>query len=223
MGVIYKVVNTVNNKVYIGQTARRFSVRQSEHLRQAQNRHRSCAYFHAAILKYGAENFKWEVVFETEDLQALDVKEIELIALYEAYGPKGYNLCEGGSSNRGYEHSEEVIEKRRNFRHSEESKEKMRQNNLGKIVSDATKEKLREANLGKTLSEETRAKISSSGKGKGTKRVVCLDTGEEFPSLTACAKSIGVAVGTLSGAIKNSQKTKGKYYEIRKTVQTEQE
>lgn len=208
MGVIYKVTNTINNKIYIGQTIRNFDKRKCEHLHQAKTNHRSCAYFHSAILKYGHKAFIWEIVFESNDLEKLNEKEIELIKLYNSYGKNGYNLCIGGNSNFGYKHSEETINKRKNFKHSEKTKEAARNRMLGSSLSEIAKEKIRQANLGKKASKETKEKMSKSNLGKGTKSVICLETGVTYNSITEAAFSILCTVGTLSGAVKNNKKVK---------------
>lgn len=208
MGVIYKVTNKVNGKVYIGQTIRSFNRRKTEHLNQAKTKRRSCAYFHSALLKYGPDSFEWKIIFESDSQNTLNSKEIEFIKEYNAYGENGYNLCYGGDSNSGYKLSEETIEKRRNFKHSDETKEKARQRMLGTKLSDETKEKIRQANLGKKASEKTKEKMSKSNKGKGTKKVICEETNTIYNSITDAAKAIGCTVGTLSAAIKNNKKVK---------------
>lgn len=209
MGVVYKVTNSINNKVYIGQTIRNFNRRKTEHMNQAKNKHRSCAYFHSALLKYGFEAFTWEVIFESECQIELDSKEKEFIKEYNSYGAGGYNVCVGGSNNSGYKHSEKTLEKRRKFKHTEKTKEEARQRMLGTKLLDETKEKIRQANLGKKASKSTKEKMSKNGKGKGTKPVICLETDKGYSSITEAANSIGCAVGTLSGAIKNNKRVKG--------------
>lgn len=54
--IIYKATNTVNQKVYIGQTTRNFKKRQQEHLYDATH-NRDNLPFHNAIIKYGFEKF----------------------------------------------------------------------------------------------------------------------------------------------------------------------
>lgn len=209
MGVIYKVTNIENQKVYIGQTMREFKKRKREHFHQAKLGYRNCAYFHSAILKYGIESFIWEILFKSDNIEELNKKEIELISYYNSYGENGYNLCVGGGSNFGYRHSEKFIETKKNFRHSEKTKKEARERMLGTHLSKETKEKLRLINLGKNHSEETRKKMSQSNTGKGTKSVICADTGIVYSSITEAAKSIPCTVGTLSAAVKNNKKVKG--------------
>lgn len=208
MGVIYKVTNTINNKVYIGQTVRDFSRRKTEHINQAKNNHKSCAYFHSALLKYGFEAFHWEIIFESQDTALLNEKEAEFIQKYNAYGEGGYNLCLGGNSNSGYKHSKETVEKRKKFKHSQKTKDEARKRQLGKVLSDNTKEKIKQANLGKKASKKTKEKMSKNGKGKGVKAVICIETGITYDSLTEAAKAIPCSIGALSRAIKENKTIK---------------
>ena len=65
MGVIYKITNKINGKFYIGQTTRKLEYRWREHCHDALNG--SQTYFHAAIKKYGKENFILEIIDENVD------------------------------------------------------------------------------------------------------------------------------------------------------------
>lgn len=53
-GVIYLIVNTVNNKKYVGQTIRPLEVRIKEHFRNASG----CIRLKNAVKKYGKDSFK---------------------------------------------------------------------------------------------------------------------------------------------------------------------
>lgn len=59
---IYRIVNIKNNKSYIGSTTR-LSARKAEHRYRTKN-HKGNSIIRSAILKYGEENFKFEVVEE---------------------------------------------------------------------------------------------------------------------------------------------------------------
>ena len=96
-GVIYKITNLVNNKVYIGLTTRTFNERYNGYgvgiervFNSTHNGH-----LRRAIEKYGADNFTVEIVFHTNDYYELAKKEMELISKYNACNPKyGYNKSE---------------------------------------------------------------------------------------------------------------------------------
>lgn len=91
MKAIYKIENKINHKIYIGQSNdpnRRFN----EHCEKSP-KYRSL--IHEAIIKYGKENFSFEILGWYEDYNE---KEIEFIQQYRSLVPNGYNICEGGQS-----------------------------------------------------------------------------------------------------------------------------
>lgn len=96
--IIYKIVNLVNHKVYIGQTIRGLRERWRQHVYNA--RHGSDYAIHAAIRKYGEDNFELEIIDTADDRDELDSKEIYWIQVYNSMSPNGYNLCSGGKTPR---------------------------------------------------------------------------------------------------------------------------
>lgn len=110
MGFIYKITNTLNNKIYIGKTERTVEARWKEHLKNI-NKYKDTLPLYKAMYKYGKENFSVEAIEEcTSD--ELDDHEIYWIAYYESYG-KGYNCTGGGEGGiKDYhEHIDEIIER----------------------------------------------------------------------------------------------------------------
>lgn len=53
MGYIYKIINKVNNKIYIGQTINSIEERWRSHKKNNSN----CTYLKRAFSKYGISNF----------------------------------------------------------------------------------------------------------------------------------------------------------------------
>ena len=94
--IIYKLTNLVNGKVYIGQTRRTFELRMQEH-RNAAARGEGF-YIGNAIAKYGWDNFKAEVIAETDNLDTLNELEHYYVQKYHS-DVDGYNLAPGGYSN----------------------------------------------------------------------------------------------------------------------------
>ena len=95
-GLIYKALNLVNEKVYIGQTRDYLSHRKYKHFYEAYVND-SQLYFHRAIRKYGKENFIWDVLAYAETPEDLDNLERKYIAEYQANNSQfGYNLTAGG-------------------------------------------------------------------------------------------------------------------------------
>ena len=105
-GYIYKIVNDVNNKVYIGQTIRTISERWSQH-KSAARTHVDTLALHMAMNKYKIESFhikKMEKLFAKtlEDLYIqLNDKEIFYINKYNSQVPNGYNISSGGAGASG--------------------------------------------------------------------------------------------------------------------------
>lgn len=96
-GFIYIIRNTINNKVYIGQTKTSVEQRWKEHLRHAQY---GKQIINRAMKKYGVDKFYIEML-ETCDLEDLDYKEMYYIELYNSTDKsKGYNASIGGNTPR---------------------------------------------------------------------------------------------------------------------------
>ena len=82
----------INGKIYIGQSVdpkRRFR----SHCYRAKHDTDNSP-IHAAIRKYGKDNFKLDILEWTDDYNQ---REIELIAEYNSLSPSGYNILKGGN------------------------------------------------------------------------------------------------------------------------------
>lgn len=95
--IIYKATNIQNNKVYIGQTVgllkNRINGHISESKRNVQNNK-----FHNAILKYGVDSFRWEIIDKANSKDELNKLEIFYINLYNSTKDEyGYNTQLGGN------------------------------------------------------------------------------------------------------------------------------
>lgn len=88
-GIIYKIMNNLNDKIYIGQTIQSLEKRMTQH--KIDN-----LYVDKAIRKHGWENFTVEILAECESKEKLDAKEIFYIAEFNCKAPNGYNLTDGG-------------------------------------------------------------------------------------------------------------------------------
>lgn len=96
-GYIYKIVNKVNNKVYIGQTYD-ISKRKSAHFNDLKNNRHSNQYLQNAWNKYGGENFEL-IIIEKCDLKDMDEREIYWIKYFNSmYNQNGYNIRSGGNN-----------------------------------------------------------------------------------------------------------------------------
>lgn len=91
---LYKITNLVNDKLYIGITSRP-ETRRKEHLYG--KRRSNISLIKQAVLKYGPENFKFEVICEGTREYIVDL-EMKAIALYDTINT-GYNIRAGGEDH----------------------------------------------------------------------------------------------------------------------------
>jgi group I intron endonuclease len=110
-GVIYKITNTINTKVYIGQTVKCIKARFGEHVSHAKNGYRMTA-IHRAIRKYGKENFTIEQIDAADSKEELNIKEEYWIKFHKCVSPNGYNLKNGGNNNSLAKESVDKIKKK---------------------------------------------------------------------------------------------------------------
>lgn len=97
MGYIYKIVNNINDAVYIGQTTASLQERFYKHSWDAKNRKKTTCPLHNAMSKYGVEHFAIEQIEECPN-QLLSEREKYWILQYDAYH-SGYNATLGGEGN----------------------------------------------------------------------------------------------------------------------------
>jgi group I intron endonuclease len=100
---IYKVVNQINGKVYIGFDSKwpnRVKKHKWNYLKSKQKKNFR---FYCALRKYGWDNFKWEIIYQSKDGQhCLKVMESHFIQEYDSY-LNGYNMTLGGDGTLGKE------------------------------------------------------------------------------------------------------------------------
>ena len=147
---IYKSVNKINGKVYIG-----FDCDWPNRKRIHKCNYSRLKYkFYNAIKKYGWDNFEWEVIYQSKDRDhTLKVMESHFIQEYDSF-INGYNSTLGG---------EGVFGVRRKQSQEEKNKRKitMLGNNYGSL------------NKGRILSDELKLKLSMLKKGKPQKTMIC--------------------------------------------------
>lgn len=134
--VIYKVTNKINGKIYIGQT-QDFLKRQCARKIGAESGKKK-SYFDLAIIKYGWENFIWEIIEECQSNLELDEREKYWIRFYQSQNKNfGYNLADGGKTSRG---SRRTSEQKLKF--SLIFKEKYKNGEIGGLNRGMTTEQL---------------------------------------------------------------------------------
>lgn len=154
-----------SGKVYIGITQQRPEDRWQGGLGYRRNPH-----FFRAILQYGWDNFKHEILATGLTKEAACAAEVALIASHRSTDKaRGYNLTTGGEC----------------FKHSSESIQLMSQRRKGKGCqpkSEETRQKMKEHHAG----------------GAEAQPVICLDTGIIYTSINDAARDTGVDKGPIS-------------------------
>ena len=101
---IYKITNTVNGKIYIGQTIQKDpKMRWYAHCQYARAGKKS--YLYDSMRKHGIDKFLWEVIDTALTLDELNVKETQWLDQYRQI-TECYNIREAG---RNKLHSSESI------------------------------------------------------------------------------------------------------------------
>lgn len=220
MFYIYTITNTINYKIYVGQTTvpkNRWAAHKCE---ARSNRIRYPIHF--AIQKYGEGNFQFTLVGAYLTQQEVDVAEVYWIEFFDSRNNQvGYNLAIGGNGNSGWHHTKE-------------SKRKISQSNLGKEMPLHTQEwkdnmsaimtgrnitwadKIGLAHRGMKHSTESKKKMSKSQKGNqaGEKHprakltVLIVDSirkeyAENKITKTALAEKYGVSRTMIANIVKN--------------------
>jgi len=153
---IYKIENTRNSKVYIGQTLCTFGERWYQHKYSA--KHGGKYHLHKSMRKHKIKNFDFEAIFigfsDVITPEELTLIEQHYIEEYDSMNPqKGYNRREAGSNGRM---SEEVKE------HLSKVHKGQIAWNKGKKMSESYREKCRKRQVGKKRTEEAKRKTSES-------------------------------------------------------------
>lgn len=140
MGYIYKITNTINNKLYIGKTIKTIQERWNEHIKKAKEHPNR--YLYDAINHYGIDNFTIEQIEECDN-EILNEREIYWISYYNTYylsdNSKGYNMTLGGEGGNTWEANP----------HKEETSRKLSQALTGKHKSEECKQYLSALKKGK--------------------------------------------------------------------------
>lgn len=91
---IYKVVNQITGKCYIGMT-KEGKKRFSRHITLSKNKPQLL--IQKIIQKYNQENFSFEIIFQTKDVEFCKEMETYFITEFKTIVPNGYNIHSGGN------------------------------------------------------------------------------------------------------------------------------
>lgn len=178
---IYRIINKVNGKFYIGSTSTiGFVKRWNKHILDLHNQKHHSIYLQRAWNKYGEKNFKFEILEICNKNDCLSKEQYYL----DKFNPN-YNICKIAGSTLGYKFPKSYCLRIKKLRkgknnpfygktHSEENKIKFSQIIKGKWNGNKNP-KYKKGYLiegknnpfyGKKHSKETKSKISKINKGK---------------------------------------------------------
>ena len=149
--VIYRITNTINLKVYIGQTSRSLNERLHGYRAGLND------YFRRSIEKYGEEFFEMDVIEECDSVALLNEREEYWIRVYRSFDILfGYNMRSGGGNAAVHPRVKKMLsEKCSGWKHTDEAKRKISESQrgekhwaFGKKHSKEHVEKIRAGHIG---------------------------------------------------------------------------
>ena len=178
-GYIYKIINVINNKIYIGQTIQKPSTRFRSHVNPSTPSKMNYP-LTAAIRKYGENNFKLEILHEIicqakeQVINQLNLLEIEAIKQHNSIVPNGYNLSGGGKNSVVHEQTKQKQSAIKKKRMNSDPKYKADIfSRLNKAIKNSqtpeAREKARLSQLKTNQTPETKLKRSNASKHNWTK------------------------------------------------------
>lgn len=93
-GIVYKISNSVNDKIYIGSTTRQLGLRWTEHKKTSKRSNRP---LYKEMREFGVDKFSIEII-EVVDVRDLLDREAFWILQYKSYDI-GYNISRTGTSD----------------------------------------------------------------------------------------------------------------------------
>lgn len=231
---IYKITNTITNKIYVGQ-ALNIGKRQYNHFYLLNKGLHVNQYLQNSFNKYGKDCFCFEVL-EVCSKNELSIRECYWVNLLKTNNRKyGYNakiINENGSYSLSEETKKRISNSHIGIKHSEQTCKRLSEINKGKKHSDIVKEKMSvsQKNRNFRMSKEHKEKIINSNKlrknnlSKETISKMSISKSKsilqysledelinEFKSITEANLVTGINIGNISMCLMNKRKTAGKY------------
>lgn len=189
--LIYKILNLINGKLYIGQTSKTLKYRWSLHVRSNKN----SRYLTNAIKKYGPLNFSIEQIDTATSQEELNEKEKYWICFYKSTDRNiGYNIQPGGYKGKHSEETKKIL-----------SKMKLGKLNpmYGKSPSKETTLKRIQAITGLKRSKETIEKIKLANVQKIA--IKCHQNGKTYTSISEAGRDLNIKTGAICRVIKGNR------------------
>lgn len=196
---IYIIKNIVNNKVYIGSSARCIRERICIHKRRLKHRVHENSYLQNSYNKYGIEAFIFEVLELCEKDKCIE-REQYYLDLYQSYKRHiGYNININANSTLG-------------MKLSDEHKQKISILKKGVPLSNEHKQKIKQSSQNR--SDDYKKKMSLVKKGipltKSYIEILQYDLHMNFIKEWSSAKEASQILNILQTAINNNLKNKSK-------------
>ena len=233
MYTIYRYTNTVNGKIYIGQTKTTLEHRANKGRGYIESRH-----FGNAIKKYGWDAFKPDILAQVETVEEANSLEKYYIRIMDSRNPDvGYNIEEGGKNHEPTDEWREAISNKAKERYKDKTKNPM----YGKKHTSESLQKMRDKKIGvnnpmygkrwtekqyEAAKHKKRPTFTDEWRKRNTahmsrvvdecvkKSVHCIEDDMYFESVTDAANYYGIKVSTLSGHMHGHAKTCcGKHFE----------
>jgi group I intron endonuclease len=167
---LYRIINKLNGKVYIGQ-AQDYQHRWSDH-RLAVRKNRPTQIIHHAMIKYGIENFEFDVIACCKTQDDANYTETELVKQYDSFvrNGHGYNATLGGlNAPKSEEWKQKLREHWADPAYKARVGAAISKTHMGMGHTEATRQKLSivrsgagNSNFGKPRTEETKTKIANA-------------------------------------------------------------
>jgi group I intron endonuclease len=223
---IYKIINVVNNKFYVG-SAVNFSRRKTRHFSELRTNKHNNKHLQSAWNKYGEPAFIFAIIQNVENKEEL--LEAENVWLREHVG-KDYCYNIGTNATAPSLGKTGELSPTWGLKHTELAKTKIITSLTNRVQSEETKEKRRITMKGHIVPTATRLKISQTLQGEGnywygkqrpefalkvSKAVLATDNhgGQTvFPSISALRAALDMKPSTINRALKSGNIiTRGKY------------
>ncbi len=201
--IVYKATNTLNNKVYIGQTIQRLYDRKSKHIYKAFNSDEK-NHFYNAIRKYSVDAFLWEIIDEAKTIEELNAKEIYWINKYNSI-ECGYNTNEGGKNRKlSKVHKKKISDSLKGHKLSKDTRNK---------ISQTVRKHLRDNGhplSGKPISKGHKIKLQIKVRKLNPKTKEVL---KDYKSITEASEDLGCSIALVSLAVNYGKLAKGYIFE----------
>jgi group I intron endonuclease len=227
MRCIYKIINVLNGKFYIG-SAVDFKKRKARHIWRLRRGDHTNKHLQAAWGRYGEKAFVFAVVQEV--LKNEDILRIENAWLKQHVGQMYcYNVAIDATAPMRGRSGRENPMWGRTFQHTKSAKLKIAAASKSRIQSDEEKEKRRVTMRGHNVPTETRFKISAALSGEGnywygrkrpdhgvkvSRPVVAIEPNgrsTKYSSISVLRKVLGIKPPTANRALKfNKPITRGR-------------